>query len=129
MVDTNIASHFMRFPEGRVAQRMNDFDTSTVGISIIVVSELRFGVAKVRSRRLHNQVEWMLSKLTLVPFNEPADHHYAEIRAHLQGRGRPIGPNDIFIAAHALSLGLPLVTANITEFSRVPNLVVENWLD
>ncbi len=54
---------------------------------------------------------------------------YADIRAQLEVQGRPIGPTDLFIAAHALSLDLTLVTANVREFSRVPDLLVENWLD
>ena len=57
-----------------------------------------------------------------------ADHRYAEIRLYLDQRGRPIGPNDLLIAAHALALDLTLVTANVEEFERVPGLRVENWL-
>lgn len=66
-VDTNIASHFMRFPKGQVAQRMGDYAVENIGISIVAVGELRFGVARVQSERLHNQVEWLLRRMTVLP--------------------------------------------------------------
>jgi tRNA(fMet)-specific endonuclease VapC len=56
------------------------------------------------------------------------DRRYAEIRLHLEQRGKPIGPNDLLIAAHALALDLILVTDNVEEFARVPGLHLENWL-
>ena len=129
MVDTNIASHFMRYPEGNVAQRMRSQTVESVGISIIVVSELRFGAAKIKSVKLHNQIEWLLTKMTVLGLDGHVDVAYAELRSHLERQGTPIGANDMFIAAHALALDLPLITDNIREFSRVPNLRVENWLD
>ena len=67
--------------------------------------------------------------MSIVPFAEPADQVYAELRAHLERAGTPIGPHDLLIAAHALALDLTLVTDNLREFSRVPDLRVENWLD
>lgn len=65
----------------------------------------------------------------MLPIDEPVAHAFAEIRAHLEYSGTPIGPYEMLIAAHALALDLPLVTANIGEFSRVPDLRLENWLD
>lgn len=70
-----------------------------------------------------------MDSIEILPVEPPADQVYADIRAHLARQGKPIGPNDLFIAAHALSLDLTLVTANVGEFSRVPNLRIENWLD
>jgi tRNA(fMet)-specific endonuclease VapC len=70
-----------------------------------------------------------ISFVPVVAFEHRADEVYAEIRSWLEARGTPIGPNDLFIAAHALSLDLTLVTGNLREFSRVPGLRVENWLD
>ena len=67
--------------------------------------------------------------MDILPLEHPADEHYGEIRAHLNRMGHPIGWNDLFIAAHARSSGLILVTDNIREFSRVPGLTVVNWLD
>jgi len=63
-----------------------------------------------------------------MPFEEPADLIYADIRATLEKSGTPIGANDLFIAAHALALNATLVTGNEREFRRVPGLEVENWL-
>ena len=54
--------------------------------------------------------------------------HYGEIRAHLAAAGTPIGSNDLFIAAHARSRGLTLVTHNLREFARVPGLKTADWL-
>jgi tRNA(fMet)-specific endonuclease VapC len=96
--------------------------------SIFVAGELRFGADKKGSERLAFQLEAVLSAITILPLEEPADRHYAKLRHHLEKAGTPIGPNDMLIAAHALSLGLILVSANQREFSRVPGLAVENWL-
>lgn len=70
----------------------------------------------------------LLSALEILPLEAPTDRHYAQLRHHLALRGTPIGPNDLLIAAHALAADLKLVTANVGEFSRVPGLKVENWL-
>ena len=69
-----------------------------------------------------------LSGLDVLPLEQPTDDRYAELRTALEQAGTTIGSNDMFIAAHALALGLILVTANVNEFSRVPGLAVENWL-
>jgi len=129
MLDTNIVSDFMRYPTGRVSERLRQYAVGSVGISVIVLCELRFGIARVGSERLRRQVDWALGFLDVVPLEAPADQLYAKIRADLARRGKLIGPNDLFIAAHALALDLVLVTGNIGEFSRVPGLAVENWLD
>ena len=73
-------------------------------------------------------VDQILDEMSSLPFETPADAHYAEIRATLEKTGQLIGPNDLLIAAHARALGLALVTANVREFAKVPDLIVENWL-
>jgi tRNA(fMet)-specific endonuclease VapC len=98
-------------------------------VSIVTAAELLFGARRVGSSRLERDLSAILSVVPPLAFEEPADSTYADIRSTLEARGTPIGPNDLFIAAHALSLDLTLVTANIREFSRVPDLKVENWLD
>lgn len=75
-----------------------------------------------------DRVDKILSALAVVPLEPPADRHYGRIRHYLTRLGAPIGPNDLLIAAHALTLDLTVVTANEREFSRVPALKVENWL-
>jgi len=69
------------------------------------------------------------SALEILPLDTPADRRYGVIRDHLMRQGTPIGPNDLLIAAHALSADLTVATANVTESSRVPGLKVENWLE
>jgi tRNA(fMet)-specific endonuclease VapC len=71
----------------------------------------------------------ILAVLEVRPFDIPADREYAKLRLHLEQAGMPIGPNDMLIAAHALAAESILVTANTGEFSRVPGLAVENWLE
>ena len=129
MLDTNIVSHVIRAPTGAVAQRLQSTAPGACCLSIITLAELRFGAARVNSDRLRRQIDGFVSLAPAVSFQHPAELAYAEIRSELEARGKPIGPHDLFIAAHALSLDLTLVTANIGEFSRVPGLKVENWLD
>ena len=128
LLDTNILSHLVKEPAGIVAHRIEVVGEDAICTSIIIASELRFGAEKKGSPRLSAQLEKVLSALEILPLEEPADRHYAAIRAHLQRIGQPIGYNDMFIAAHALALSLTLVTHNQAEFARVPGLTVENWL-
>lgn len=128
LLDTNIISELMRNPHGIVKDKISAAGEESVCTSIIVASELRFGVEKKGSERLRYQLEAILSTLEILPLEEPADLQYAILRSKLEKSGTPIGPNDMLIAAHAVSLGLILVTANSKEFSQVPGLAVENWL-
>jgi tRNA(fMet)-specific endonuclease VapC len=129
LLDTNIVSHIMRQPEGKAGQKLADYEFGQVGISSIVLSELLYGIEKSGSVRLQLQLDFLVRRLTYVPYDEAVALRYAQVRAGLERSGTPIGPLDTFIAAHALALDLPLVTANVREFSRVPDLRVENWLD
>ena len=129
LLDTNIISALMRDGSGRLWQRAKAAGADAYCTSAIVAAELRFGAARVASHRIRAEVEEILQRLPVLPFEVPADRQYAAIRTHLEQSGTPIGPNDLFIAAHALTLDLTLVTANIREFSRVPGLKLENWLD
>jgi tRNA(fMet)-specific endonuclease VapC len=128
LLDTNILSDLVRNPKGRIAQRIAAVGETNVCTSLVVSAELRFGALKMGSERLSSQLEAILSALEILPLEEPVDVRYAELRLALEGAGTPIGGNDMLIAAHALALGLTLVTANEREFARVPGLCVENWL-
>lgn len=128
LLDTNILSDLVRQPQGIVATRVAAVGEETVCTSIIVAAELRFGALKSGSRQLAERVDLILSAVDILSLEAPADHHYGELPHHLTSQGTPIGPNDMLIAAHALSVGLTVVTANAREFSRVPGLNVENWL-
>lgn len=129
MLDTNIVSHLVRFPSGPVSAHLRRLGDGKACVSIVTAAELWFGARRVRSARLERNLGAVLSVVAPVPFEQPADLAYADIRTFLESGGTPIGPNDLFIAAHALALDLTLVTANVREFSRVPGLKVENWLD
>jgi len=128
LLDTNILSDLVRQPQGTVAARIAAEGEETVCSSIVVAAELRFGAAKSGFKKLAERIDLILSALEILPLEAPADRHYGEVRHHLARQGTPIGPNDLLIAAHALSVGLTIVTANVGEFSRVPGLKVENWL-
>lgn len=128
MLDTNIVSDLMRNPRGKVYQRIKREGESTICTSIIVAGELRFGAQKKGSTLLNERLENVLASIVVMAFDEPADQSYGLIRQQLQQQGQSIGPNDLLIAAHALSLNLVLVTNNVGEFERVDGLRVEDWL-
>ena len=129
LLDTNIVSDVARFPQGVVADRIAEVGERHVCTSIVVAAELRYGAARRGSERLGERIEAVLSALAVLAFDDPADRYYAELRTHLERRGMPIGPNDMLIAAQALASDLTVISANVGEFRRVPNLRVENWLD
>jgi len=129
LLDTNILSDLVRSPQGLVAQKIAATGEKSICTSVVVAGELRFGASKLGSERLSNQLNSILSAIDVLPLEEPADQRYGELRADLDKRGKTIGPNDMLIAAHALMLDCIMVTTNVREFSRVPTLRVENWLN
>jgi tRNA(fMet)-specific endonuclease VapC len=128
LLDTNIVSHLIRYPNGPIFNRLESILPATACTSIIVAAEIQFGLRKKGSTKLSRQAKQILSVMDVLPLEPPAESHYGEIRNHLNRMGQTIGGNDLFIAAHTRSLDLILVTDNIREFSRVPGLKVENWL-
>jgi len=128
LLDTNIVSDLVRNPQGRVAQKIRRVGEQRVCTSIIVASELRYAAAKRQSPRLTAQLEAVLGALEVVPFESPADAAYGTLRARLEKAGRPIGGNDLLIAAQALALGYTIVSDNEREFARISGLPHENWL-
>ena len=127
LLDTNAISDLIRNPGGRIAAGIRRVGEANVCTSIIVAAELRFGAAKKNSARLTARVDAILGALDVLPFNLPADAAYGAIRAELERAGRPIGGNDLLIAAHALATDCAVITANDAEFSRVQGLICENW--
>ena len=128
MLDTNIISDLVKNPQGKAARRIAKVGEGNVCTSIIVASELRYGCAKSGSKRLLKAVEDLLGEIPVLPFDIPADAEYGGIRSGLEAAGKPIGSNDLLIAAHACAVGATIVTANIVEFKRVRGLSIENWL-
>jgi len=128
MLDTNIVSELARNPHGPVTRRIAAVGPDAVCVSIITAAELRYGCAKKGSAKLLAQIEAILESVQVLALDVPADTEYGSIRTALEAAGKPIGPNDLLIAAHASALGAVLVTANMAEFKRVQSLQVENWL-
>ena len=128
MLDTDVCSYIMKRSSDTLLKRLQSVPVNDVCISVITKSELLIGVR--RSPR-HQQdgaaVEAFLRHVGVLGFPEAAADHYADIRADLTARGRMIGANDLFIAAHARCLDLTLVTNNTREFRRVRKLTTENW--
>ena len=128
MLDTNIVSDLIRNPRGIAARRTRLIGPHDIFVSILTCAEYRFGLAKRQSPIYSRRFEELLQHIGLLSFDPPADTVYGRLRADLEAKGTPIGANDLLIAAHALTLGHVLVTDNEREFSRVPALVIENWL-
>jgi tRNA(fMet)-specific endonuclease VapC len=128
LLDTNIISDLIRNPQGKAAKRIARVGEDNVFTSIVVAAELRYGCAKRASQRLLEAVEDVLGEIEVLPFDVPADAEYGAIRLDLEMAGKPIGSNDLLIAAHARAIGATIVTANDDEFRRVRGLKVENWI-
>jgi tRNA(fMet)-specific endonuclease VapC len=128
MLDTNILTDLMKNPGGRVKERIGQVGEANICTSIIVACELRFGARKKNAPMLTARIEKLLQTIDVLPFEGEVDRAYAEVRAMLEVAGRPIGANDLLIAAHAVNEDCVLVTNNESEFVHVEGLVVENWL-
>jgi tRNA(fMet)-specific endonuclease VapC len=128
LLDTNIISDLVRNPFGRIAEQIRKIGEGRVCTSIIVAAELRYGSTRKASSKLTTQLETVLSGFDILPFEAPADEVYGLIRTRLERDGKPIGGNDLFIAAHAMALGYTIVTDNEREFGRIEGLSQENWL-
>lgn len=128
MLDTNLCIDLMRGRADKAFKRLSACAPDEAGISSITLAELRYGAAK-SARRAHHEslIVAFCAPLTIATFDAQAAEVYGDLRAVLESAGTPIGPLDMLIAAHCLSLGATVVTANVREFSRVPGLTVENW--
>ena len=128
MLDTNICIYLIKQKPTAVLTRLRTTNISEISISSITLSELFYGVSK-SSKPEQNflALTQFVAPLEILPFNGEAAQYYGNLRAHLEKQGTPIGSLDMIIAAHALSLGSILVTNNVKEFRRVPNLNIENW--
>ena len=115
MLDTNILSDLIRNPRGALVQRLSSTEPDAICTSIVVACEMRSGAKRKGSDVLTSRVEQQLGTLTILPLDEPAGRHYADIRAALARAGTPIGNHDLFIAAHARSRNMTLVTHNMGE--------------
>lgn len=129
LLDTNICIYLIKRKPPEVLQRFRQLQPGSVFISSVTTSELYYGAQK--SQRVQTNLEALnnfLLPFRIVDYDESASFLYGELRADLEKRGQPIGPLDMMIAAHALSLDVPLVTNNTTEFERVKGLKLDNWV-
>jgi tRNA(fMet)-specific endonuclease VapC len=128
MLDTDTCSYVMKRSSQLLLKRLQQVPVSEVCVSVITKSELWYGV-EISPRRQQDEIALLafIAHVDVLEFPDEAASHYAKIRAELKARGTMIGANDLFIAAHARSLGAILVTNNVREFGRVPDLVLENW--
>ena len=127
--NTNILSDLVKHPTGKIFTKIQSIGEDKICTSVIVACELRFGAEKSNSSRLKERIALILDNINVLSLDISVDDHYAKSRTYLESQGKPIGGNDLLIAVHAMSLDLILVTANVREFSRIPNLKIENWLD
>jgi tRNA(fMet)-specific endonuclease VapC len=128
MLDTDTCSYVMKRSHPLVLRRLQAVPVTDVCLSVVTKAELLYGV-EVSPRRSQDgaALAAFLPYVEALDLTSDAALHYAEIRADLKKRGVLIGANDLFIAAHARSLGVTLVTNNTTEFERVKGLAIENW--
>jgi tRNA(fMet)-specific endonuclease VapC len=131
LLDTNIISHMMRETAGLASQRFNALaradNTLQLCTSVVVQCELEFGLVRRPNERLQRAYDRIVPLLDVLPLTSEISPHYAALRTQLESIGKPIGPNEALIAAHALAINATLVSAD-TAFLRVAGLKVENWL-
>ena len=130
LLDTNICIYIINEKPEKVLRKFEQYPVSEFGISSITQAELQYGVEKSKNKNTNqNALDEFLLPLTILPFHgKKLVTCFGEIRALLESKGKTIGPLDMLIAAHALSLDLTIISNNIKEFSRIPNLKCENWI-
>ncbi len=127
-LDTNIWSYLLRSPNAPLVRKLKAHKTAELCLTELIRAELLFGAKRSsKAKELTGRIEELLAPFARIPFDAEAAEHYAEIRAFLVKKGKPISPNDLIIAASARAAGAVLVTANIREFKRVPGLKCEDW--
>ena len=128
MLDTNICTYVTTKRPPKLKEKF-DAIADQMCISSITLAQLHFG-AENSAKPLQNlqALAQFAGRLEILSFGPKAAVHYGQIRAALVRAGKPIGPHDLLISAHARSEGLIMVTNNLREFKRVPGLSVENWV-
>lgn len=130
MLDTNICIYAIKHKPEKVFNELQKHDPSEVCISSVTYAELVHGVEKsaaVEKNRV--ALSLLLANIEILDFDVEAANCYGKIRADLEKKGTPIGPLDMMIAGHAQSHGYTIVTNNVREFERVPDLKIANWAE
>jgi tRNA(fMet)-specific endonuclease VapC len=129
LLDTHICIYITKHHPPEVRARFAQHRTADVGMSVVTFGELMYGAEKSQARdKALKNLSQLRSRIRVLEIPEVAWRHYGRIRAKLEQMGKPIGNNDLWIAAHALSENLVLVTSNTREFGRVEGLRLENWV-
>ena len=128
LLDTNICIYVINHKPQQVFERFRQYQLGELAVSSITASELAFGVEKSGSERNKQALKKFLSPLEILPYDEQAIWHYAQLHHDLQSKGQTVGSLDMLIAAHALALDVVLVTNNTKEFERIEKLKLENWV-
>ena len=127
-LDTNICVEFLRGRNQHVSEKIKSFPPSDIKVPLIVVAELVAGAFKsVKREKNLGEIKYFYENFEIVPFEFYDVFTYGKIRAGLELKGQKIGTNDTIIAAVVLSRNGILVTNNVKEFSRVENLIIEDW--
>jgi tRNA(fMet)-specific endonuclease VapC len=128
LLDTNTCIRYLNGRSPRVRQKLDSLEPSDIAVPSIVKAELFFGSRKSENPEyaLVKQRKFLQPFVSL-PFDDDAAEAYGIIRAYLEKQGTPIGPNDVIVASLAISNNLILVSHNTREFSRVPNIHLEDW--
>jgi len=130
LLDTNICIYIINEKPEKVLRKFEQYPVNEFAISSITHAELQYGIEKsVNKKTNQDALDEFLLPLTILPFHgKRLVTCYGEIRVSQESKGKTIGPLDMLIAAHALSLDLTVISNNIKEFARIPNLKCENWI-
>ena len=129
MLDTNICIYLIKQRPREVIEKFQGTPLGEIVISTVTMAEMMYGVEKSQHKEKNRSaLELFLAPLEIMVFDVKAAQNYGVIRAFLETKGTPIGAYDLMIAAHALSLGFILVTNNEREYTRIPGLLIENWV-
>ena len=129
LLDSNICIAILKHQSQRIRRKLSSIPVGQVGTSSIVLAELHYGIEQSTQKKKNEEaLNDFLDFIMVLEWPNEAAHHYGRIRSELKKAGTPIGAMDLLIAAHALALDAILVTDNVTEFQRVADLRIENWL-
>ncbi len=129
MLDTDICIYIIKKRPESILKKFNKFRNQNIYMSVITLAELQYGVERSSSKKFNQKIiDDFVSHLFVVPWDNKSAIQYGKLRNSLNEKGTPIGNMDLMIASHALSQNFTLVTNNVKEFKRVPNLKYENWV-
>ena len=128
MLDTDTCAFIARQKHAKVTSRFRSHRAGELAMSVVTYGELRVGAEKSdRYPASLDALELFIQVVPVLSIEPEVAQLYSKIRLDLERRGQIIGANDLWIASHCLHLGLTLVTNNVREFKRIPNLPIENW--